>query len=404
MRVLTLMILLMTVSAVDAQKVWTPAYVDSMTYHYYVEGNWDEVVKMGKSAVNQGTDFKYLQQRMGYAYYLKSDYYASMRHYEKALKYDSNDQTSLLYLYYAGLESGNAAYARYYGGKLSADNKRNNHLKTLRPVSILDLEYNYQWNNQLNRSNPQYKRIGISTDLDYSLSVYQTFSKFDQKASYTDAYNDYRSTILQDEYYVLVSKLLTANFGIDVGYHAVKTTINTDVWDLALNELSETSAPVTYSGKLWIGNLHYKWNRLHLGVSASSLTFDYNHILQTGANIGLALPGKAKMFLNNSIFLMNDDNDQWVVSKHSIGLLFFKKYWLELSKTFGSLNNFVDLNGMYVYNSFDPTLAKTDLSLFWYANPHLTFFSCFSLETKLNSALLTNYSQNSLTGGIVWKF
>lgn len=404
MRILTLLVLMLAFLEVKAQETWTIAYVDSITFQSYLEGDWNQVIEIGKSAVIKGIDFKYLQQRMGYAYYLKSDYYASMRHYENALQYDPSDQGSLLYLYYAGLETGNNAYARYYARKLSAENKMNNHLKAFRPVSALDYEYNYQWNKELNRSNPQYQRIGLKTDLGYSLNVYQSISKFQQNADYADTYNDYRSTILQNEYYLLVSKSFNANFGVDIGYHSMKTTINTDVWDLTLNELTEKYAPLIYNGKLLFGDLHYKWNRIHLGMSASYLNLDYNHVLQSGAHLGISIPGRHNLFINNSFYLLNDDYDQWMVTKHSIGMLFFKKYWVELSKTFGSQNNFVDLNGMYIYNSFDPTLTKTGLSLFWYANRHFTLYSSFSLETKQNIYLLNNYQQNSLTGGIIWKF
>lgn len=404
MRILTLLLLVMTLSPADAQVPLTTAYVDSVTYQAYMVGDWDRVLETGKLALKNGIDFKYLQQRMGYAYFLKSDYYASMKHYEKALKQDPSDETSLLYLHYAGLETGNTAYARHYASKLSTEVQRNNHQRAFRPVSALDFEYNYQWNKELNRTDPNYQRIGLSTDLGYSLNVYQTLSKFSQKADYADAFNEYRSDIQQNEYYILVSKSLTSNFGVDIGYHSIKTTFHTDVWDLTLNELAETYAPQTYNGNLWFGDLHYKWNRLHLGVSTSYLNLDYNHVLQSGLHLGLAVPGSHNLFINNALYRMQDDNDQWLVSKHSIGMLFFKKFWIELSKTFGSQNNFVDGNGMYLYNSFDPTSSKTGIGLNWFANNHLIVSANFALETKQNSYLLTNYNQNSLTGGIVWKF
>ncbi|MCX6307852.1 MAG: hypothetical protein NTY32_03120 [Bacteroidia bacterium] len=385
MRILILFISILAVLKINAQEHWTSSFVDSITYQYYLEGNWDKVIETGKSAVNQGIDFKFLQQRMGYAYYLKSDFYKSMLHYEKALKFDPSDQGSI------------------QCGKLSPENKRNNHLTAIRPVNALDYEYNYQWNNELNRSDPNYQRIGISSDLGYSFNVYQTFSKFQQNSDYSDSDNEYRSSIQQDEYYVLASKSLSANFGVDVGFHSVKTTIHTDVWVLTLNELTQTETPLTYNGKLWFGDLHYKWNRIHLGISSSYLDMDYNHIIQGGAHLGLAIPGRNNLFLNNSVYLMNDDNDQWVVTKHSIGMVLFKKFWMELSKTFGDQNNFVDLKGMYVFNSFDPTLSKTGLSVFWFATPHFTVFSNYSLETKENTYLNKNYQQNSISGGIVWK-
>lgn len=377
--------------------------MDSATYQSYLNEDWNKVIDTGKKAVQQGIDFKYLQQRLGYAYYQKRDFYASMRHYEQALKLDPTDQGTLTYLYFAGLETGNTAYARYFAGQFSAENKMNFHEQAVRPVSGVDFEYNYQWNKELNRSNPNYQRLGLSTDLGYTTTLYQTVSKFRQDADYTDAYNDYRSNIVQNEYDVLLSKQFNANFGLDLGYHYLHTKFHTETYDLTLKEVTETLDTLSYHGNLWFAGLHYKWNRFHVGLNASYLGMEYNHVLQTGVNVGFAFPGSHNLFLNNSVWLMKDDYDQWLVSKHSLGLLLGRKIWLEAYKTFGNLTNFTDLNGLYVYNSFDPTLARVGGSLFWYATPHITVFSNYALETKQNTFLLQQYQQQSLSGGILWK-
>lgn len=403
MRILTLLIYMLAVTAVKAQSVWTPAYVDSVTYQSFLEEDWDRVIKIGRYAVRQGINFKYLQQRMGYASYQKADYYEAMRYYEKALTFDPTDQGSLTYLYFSGLETGNSAYSRYFAGKFSAENKRNYHQKAIRPVGGLDVEYNYQWNKELNRSDPSFERIGLSTDLSYSASLYQSVSKFRQNADYADDYNEYRSTILQDEYYVLLSKYFNANFAVDLGYHYVHTKFRTAVYDLTLQEVTETIDTLSYHGNLWFGGVRYKWNRFHFGVSTSYLSMEYNHVLQTGMQVGVALPGKQHFFLNNALYLMTDDVDTWMVVKNSIGMLLGKKFWLEAYQTLGNLDNFADLNGMYLFNSFDQTLSRKGLSLFWYVHPHWTLFSNFTLEMKLNSYLDNSYLQQSLTGGIIWK-
>ena len=403
MRALTLLLTILALTVVKAQNAWTPALVDSVTYQCHLDECWDKVIEIGKQAVRQGIDFKYLQQRMGYAYYQKRDFYASMLHYEKALKLDPTDQGTLTYLYFSGLETGNTVYARYYAGKFSAENKLDYHQQAVRPVSGVDFEYNYQWNKKLNRSDPNYQRIGLSTDLGYSLSLYQTLSRFQQQASSTDTYNEYRSNILQNEYYVLLSKSFNANFGLDLGYHYLHTKFHTEVFDPTLQEVTETLDTLSYHGNLWFAGLHYKWNRFHFGLNASYMSMEYNHVLQTGLNVGFALPGSRNLFLNNSVWVMKDDYDQWLVSKHSLGMLLGRKFWVEAYKTFGNLTNFADLNGLYVYNSFDPTLSRAGLSLFWYATPHFTVFSNFTVETKQNTYLLQHYQQNALTGGILWK-
>jgi len=52
--------------------------VDSLTYNYYLNGNWNELITLGKQATNDSIDFKYLQQRMGYAYFVKGNYFAAI--------------------------------------------------------------------------------------------------------------------------------------------------------------------------------------------------------------------------------------------------------------------------------------------------------------------------------------
>ena len=55
--------------------------VDSITYRQYINNEWDSLIAVGKIAFNNNIDFKYLRQRVGYAYFMKADYYASQKHF-----------------------------------------------------------------------------------------------------------------------------------------------------------------------------------------------------------------------------------------------------------------------------------------------------------------------------------
>ena len=39
--------------------------VDSLTYQYYINGKWDELIKTGQLAIKQKTDYKRLRQQSG---------------------------------------------------------------------------------------------------------------------------------------------------------------------------------------------------------------------------------------------------------------------------------------------------------------------------------------------------
>ena len=57
--------------------------VDSTTYKYYNSGNWDKLIETGKDAIASGIDYKFLRQRLGYAYFSKGNYFNSRANFEK---------------------------------------------------------------------------------------------------------------------------------------------------------------------------------------------------------------------------------------------------------------------------------------------------------------------------------
>lgn len=386
-----------------AQQSLTLPQVDSLTYQYYMAGDWDNLISVGKSAIKNDIDFKYLQQRLGYAYFLKGDFYEAMRYYENAKTFDKNDETTNLYLYYSGINLGEYAYARHFAAKLPEETRLYLKEKSFKVLSAVDFEYNHKWNSETNRSDPNYMRLGLNTQLGFGLNLYQAVSKYNQNTTYTDIYNEYRYDIRQDEYYALLSKSFGPNLGLDIGYHYLNTKIAYETWDMSLNEKTDFADSLRYKGNLYFGNLHYKWYRFNLGITASLFDTEFNDTKQFGIHLGAGLPGKHNIYIKNSVYFLSDDYYNWVVSSHSAGLLLLKKFWFEAKADFGNLTNFTDMNGMYIYNSIDPTLSRYGLSVFWYTNSHLNFFTNFTVDNKQNYDLLNNYTQNSLSLGIIWK-
>ncbi|HET7732348.1 MAG TPA: hypothetical protein VFK73_00820, partial [Paludibacter sp.] len=83
--------------------------------------------------------------------------------------------------------------------------------------------------------------------------------------------------------------------------------------------------------------------------------------------------------------------------------LLFKKLGVEGNITWGNLNNFSDNNGLYIYNSLDPTTFRTGLTAYWYLLPKISLFGNYTYDTKLIEESNTNYNQHSFSGGIIWK-
>ncbi len=367
--------------------------VDSATYNYYLSGNWNELIVLGKKAMSEDIDFKHLQQRMAYAYFVNGDYFAAIKHYKNALQFDADDPVSHTYLYYSAVNIYDEAMARYHVSKLDAENQALLNVKKTRLVDALDLEYNYKINkdyainNALTsdlRSNPHYKRIGLNSQLGYRFSLYQSYSTYSQLT-------DYFNETVQNEYYVAGVYTLFSRTSLMGAYHYVGTNFTT-----------ETDNFLT-PGNLWFGKLTHSFNRFDISLSQSSFTNDYVDTKQTGLQLGLTLPLKTKIYLKSSLYYMTESDSSRLVFNQTIGALIARRFWLQGSVTLGNLNNFVDNNALYLYNSMDQTTFRTGGSLFYYLGKHITLFTNYTFDKKLIIDSQYNYKQHSITGGIIWK-
>ena len=357
------------------------------------------------SLFNQNIDFKYLRQRIGYAYFMKANYFESQKQYEKALMFDENDINTLLYLYYCGLNIGNRAYTRFREGLLPNNLKNNFKIKPVKVVSVVDVEYNYKANNSESRGNPTYIRGGVESDIGYRLNLYQSFSNYSQV-------ND-SSIIKQKEYFALLGWAVSSHLVFNVGYHYINSDVtnsysyNTYIpgpHNSLITLRTTDTISTAYSGNLFMTRLSYTLNRFDFSVSGSVMKYNSVYTQQYGIHAGVTLPGKANVYLKSSLYGMFDSNmNNRLIFSQSAGTLFFKNLWLEGNAVFGNQDNFADNNGLYVYNSLDPTTFKAGISLFWYLPKNITLYTNYTFDNKYIIAEGLDYAQNSFTGGIIWK-
>jgi len=77
--------------------------------------------------------------------------------------------------------------------------------------------------------------------------------------------------------------------------------------------------------------------------------------------------------------------------------------WLEGTVTVGNLKNYNDNNGMYLYNTLDPTIFRVGLSAFISLSKNITFVGNYTYDTKQIEFTNIKYNQHSISGGIIWK-
>jgi len=370
-----------SISASEPSKI---AYVDSLSYDYYMRGEWKQLIELGKKATKEGLNFKYLQQRMGYAYYAMGDYYNSIRYYKNSLNFDENDQISHYYLYYSALNTANLPMARYHLSKLDNESRKNIDSKEYKILDCVDLEYNYKINNYILRANPHYKRIGFSTQLGYRLNLYQSISAYDQM---TDLTNE----TVQNEYFASLSYSIFSGTNFNIAYHYVGTKISSETDTLKI------------PGNLLFGKLSQNWRRFDFSLSQSLFTNEFSKSFQTGFHVGYMLPSKFKIYLKSSLYTMTESDTTRLVFNQTIGTMIGRKLWLQGALTLGNLNNFVDNDGLYLYNSIDYTTFRTGASAYLYLNNHLTFFTNYTYDKKQTTETQYLYNQHSISGGLIWK-
>ncbi len=380
-RILIVGLLFVFTNTLSAQDNYNYSSSDSVSYQYFLNGNWDKLIESTEVILKQGIDFKTLRQRLGYAYFVKTDYVEASIQYKYAYEFDKTDRLTISYLYYSYLNSGNQILANYYAQKLPAETQAELHLKSFRLVDAMDFEYNYKTAYSDIRSAPNYLRMGLNSQLTYNLNYYQTISNY--KQVFYSIYNT-----VQNEYFGLLNFTATEHLSLLAGYHYINTKVDS----------------TAYKSQLFLGKVVYRLNRFDFGLSYSTYKTDFGNTNQIGFRFGALLPGKHNIYLSSTIFHLSDTVSSGWVFNQTAGVLLTKKLWAEGSVTLGNLKNFVDLNGLYVYNSLDPTTFRIGLSLYYYLNKRLTLYSNYTFSKKNIVDYDLNYTQHSITGGIIWKF
>jgi tetratricopeptide (TPR) repeat protein len=372
-------VLLIAPLGLKAQQPLTFLSADSITYQCFLKGDWKKLISTGKQAINQNIDYKRLRQRMGFAYFIKADFYAAENQYEKALNFDKYDSISCEYLYYCGLNTGNQTYARYYARNLSPDLKKKLKIKAVKPIETIDLEYNYKSNNSQTRSNPTYLRTGLSTQLGYRIKLYQSVSYYQQTIDL--------ALTRQPEYFALFSWSVTSKLSMDLAYHFLNTS----------------DGGYKIPGNLLFVSLSTDLNRFNFGANGSMLSNSIGDTKQAGVQAGVTLPGKSNIYFKSFLTGMMETGESRIIYSQIAGARLSKNFWAEGNITLGNLKNYNDYKALYVYNSVDPTIFRTGMTLFWLTMKKMTLFGNYTYEIKQVTNTLNNYQQHSFSGGIIWK-
>jgi tetratricopeptide (TPR) repeat protein len=378
-----IILLLFIALRTSAQQPINFATADSITYSCYLSGDWDKLIKTGENALTNNINFKRLQQRLGYAYFVRHDYFAAQTHYEQALIFDQSDSDTQTYLYYCGLNINDQGNANFAAEKMPLELQKKLNISLSKVIDVIDLEYNYKSNSTLTRSNPTYMRFGINSQLNLKTSLYQALSSYQQTIDGT--------AIKQPEYFLFLKRSISAHTSLNIGYHYINTKNGTTI----------------SNGNLAYFGLNSSINRYKFDIHSSVLNDGGTNISQFGIKGGVTLPGEGEITLTSCLDGVSSSGYNSLVFGQSINARWSKRIWTEGYVTLGNLKNYNDNNGLYVYNLVDPITFRTGAILYVNLTNKFTLFGNCGYESKqiekINKNLNTNYSQQSFSIGTIWK-
>ncbi len=372
--------------------------VDTHSLNLYNAGQWQVLIGYGKEKISAGIDFPLLRMRTGYAAFMLGNYSQSLLQYEKVFTDDADNKLALHYVYLNNLYLNNITAARFYADKLPAETKVSENIKPLK-ISAIETEYSYKIPSDTTRKNASYARVGMNIHLGYKLELQQSVAMYDQvineikinplpfpppPPNTTMVQNPQHINIQQKEYYGKLIFAANGRVSLFGGFHYLYTPFNNLIYD---NTIS------------FVG-IKYASPYVHLSATAHFGTITDTAYHQYDGSVTLFPLGNTKLYSISKI--ADGDN---VTFSQIIGCSINKNIWLEGNVTLGKFYKLLEHDALYVYNDIDQKNFKAGGSIYALLSKKLSLTLNYSFEQKtLYKTVNNNFYQNSITGGLTWKF
>lgn len=389
-RKLTILFALLFAALVTRAQGNKLAMADSTAEQLYNAGNWKQLISFVNQSVADTVDSPALRFKAGYAYMLTGNYKAAIYQFNRVLLKEPQNVTAYLYAYYCNTYINNNNAAFYNASHLDTATLR---AIKLSPFGLTDavLESGIKLPNNHERDNGFFERAGIGLRLSWRLQLDQSFMFFKQnifRSGYIDYINQTGKTDRQFEYYAKAKYSLTKNINLLGAYHYLHTSYRSNIYqsNLGLLGIKYDTRYIDLQGDVNLGKLINKT------------------LKQYDAKVDFYPLGNLNLYTTSRASVLNLSGVTHFIYSQSVGFKVLNKTWLETAATFGNQDDYLDADGLYVYNAIDPTKFKCGESVFYQLGNHALLNLNYFYEKKTDIYRAVNYNQNSVTLGITWKF
>jgi hypothetical protein len=364
---------------------------DSTSQDLFIDGNWKQLILEGNKFIANGIDFPALRLRMGYAQYLRGNYSAALKQYDKVLHDDSYNQKARYYTYLCHKYLNQDLLANSQASYFDTTNTQQTNIGHFALLSA-GLESSYKIADNDKRGNASYTRFSLNTQLSRRLQLDQSVSYFGQYI-YTREIPEIKNELRenkdrQTEYFAKLSYALNNRIVLIGAYHYLYTNYDNNI----------------YHSNVFLAGVNYAGTYFNAQGDVNIGHIIKDHVTQYNAKLGLYPLGNLNLyFISRGSYLRQNSVDVMIFNQIA-GFKAIKNVWLESSATFGKLSNYIDADGLYIYNAFDDSKLKLGETLYYQINIHAMLNFSYTYEKKQNTLQALNYNQHSITAGILWKF
>jgi hypothetical protein len=369
----------------EAQNASTYDEVNIKSYSLYEKGSWKELINYGNDAIANGQDFTLLRLRIGYASFMLGNFSESVKAYEKVLANDSYNETAHYYLWLCRKYLNQPELADKHLAYLSAETLKKEK-QTQFAFTGVGFETSFKNTDLVGRGNTIYNMVHVQNRLGWNLHMSQALSLFNQSIQLPSTVAP--TVINQLEYYNKLTFNLNTNWQLKAAYHYTNTPINAKVYQ-------------NHSGLLGI---KYSSNYFEIQADGIYSKMYDSTISQFDFQVGYFPLGNQKLYGISTAIYRNRTNGSGFNFKQVLGAQIAKKIWLEGNVTLGSFQDLYENDALYLYNAVDKNNYKAGIMSYITIGSKCILELGYTIEQRNLYLKTTTFNQNSITGGLKWKF
>lgn len=414
--------------------------IDSLSYVAFVKNDLSMMKSTQKRADKNEISYYYLSMRSGIVAYNHERYDMAIEAFELAFEMNPNDSVCKEYLYFAYLLGGrvDVAYKFAFNQDVKFKEKVRFEEKNTENIqfSFLSLNTNNIEDNaskkMLQNNNPYadgvyngnvtgysialQNKLGSSLRLINQLSLFRTNSQSVEQFGLNN-YNVVRSyQNNQFQYNLTGSYFFKKGIELALGFAYFKTNTDYSYSEFipTLNRWSTIDVATSYSNNLYDISLTKRFKYIQPKIELSTINLYNQRQNQIEGSVFLFPFGNNKLYSQTAYAFISSTSENLNVFSQKIGFKLTDIVWVDINSRFGDLFNYLNSNGLVVYNSAD--LVKRDVGLFCnfyfekldvslgYSNQlkQGVFYNYNGLFEEKSSNY--NYTSNNFITSIKWKF